>query len=171
MSPYSSRLRDRRCCLRSLNERNPLISEYRMSVLAVYSLAISHPGPIFGQSDANVYESNVRVASDSFTEKADPESLTTQDNSNVRATSDGSIENAEPEVSTTLDNQNIPAASNEPPTASDKVATTSDHIPIASDPGPVASDKVATASDHVPTTSDGFTEKVEPELLTTQHNS
>lgn len=177
MSPCSSRLRDRKCCLCSLNERNPLISEYRMSVLAVYSLVISHPGPIFGRSNANMYETNVPTASNSFTEKADLESSITHHNSNVPATSNGSIENAEPEILTTPDNPNIPAASNDTPavsdhipTASNKVAAASDHIPNASDHVPVVSDKVAAASDHVPTTSDGLTEKPEPKILTAQHN-
>ena len=43
-----------------------------MIVIAVYSLIIAHPGPVFGRSDANVYESNVTAASDGFTEKAEP---------------------------------------------------------------------------------------------------
>lgn len=42
-----------------------------MSTAAVYSLVIAHPGPIFRQSGANVYESNVIAASDGFTEKAE----------------------------------------------------------------------------------------------------
>ena len=50
-----------------------LIDEYRMSVLAVYSLAIAHPGPIFAGSDANIYESNVTASSDGFTGNAEPE--------------------------------------------------------------------------------------------------
>lgn len=47
--------------------------EYRMIILAVYALVVAHPGPVFGQSDANIYESNVTAASDGFAEKAGDE--------------------------------------------------------------------------------------------------
>lgn len=43
-----------------------------MIVIAVYSLIVAHPGPIFGRSDANVYESDVTATSDGFTAKAEP---------------------------------------------------------------------------------------------------
>ena len=43
-----------------------------MSVLAVYSLIIAQPGPIFGKSDAHKYESNVTAASEGITEKPEP---------------------------------------------------------------------------------------------------
>ena len=43
-----------------------------MIVLALYSLMIAHPGPIFAPSDANIYESNVTATSDGFTEKEEP---------------------------------------------------------------------------------------------------
>ena len=49
-----------------------------MSVLAVYSLVIAHPGPIFGRTDANIYEANVTATSDRFTENAEPEMSTTR---------------------------------------------------------------------------------------------
>lgn len=49
-----------------------------MIVLAVYSLVIAHPGPIFGRSDANTYETDVTATSDAFTEKAEPGMSTTQ---------------------------------------------------------------------------------------------
>ena len=51
---------------------NILINNYRMSLLAVYSLVIAQPGPIFGRSDANIYESDLAVTSDGFTGKAEP---------------------------------------------------------------------------------------------------
>ena len=51
-----------------------------MIILAVYALMIAHPGPVFGQSDANIYESNVTAAGDGFTEKAEPGVSTTQHN-------------------------------------------------------------------------------------------
>ena len=51
-----------------------------MIILAVYSLIIAHPGPVFGRSDANIYESNVTAASDGFTEKAEPGIPATQRN-------------------------------------------------------------------------------------------
>ena len=63
-----------------LNEKNLLISEYRMIILAVYALMIAHPGPVFGRSDANIYESNITATSNGFTEKAEPEISTTQQN-------------------------------------------------------------------------------------------
>ena len=62
------------------NKENPLISENRMIVLAVYALMIAHPGPVFGQSDANIYESNVTATGDGFTEKAEPGVSTNQHN-------------------------------------------------------------------------------------------
>lgn len=49
-----------------------------MIVIAVYSLIIAHPGPIFGRSDANVYESEVIATSDGFTEKVEPGISATQ---------------------------------------------------------------------------------------------
>lgn len=49
-----------------------------MSVLAVYSLVIAHPGPVIGRSDANTYESDVASTSDGFPEKAEPVTPTTQ---------------------------------------------------------------------------------------------
>ena len=58
--------------------RNILIKEYRMSVLAVYSLVIAHPGPVIGRSDANTYESDVASTSDGFPDKAEPVTPTTQ---------------------------------------------------------------------------------------------
>ena len=63
-----------------LNEKNLLISEYRMIILAVYALMIAHPGPVFGRSDANIYESNLTAAGNGFTEKAEPGVSTTQHN-------------------------------------------------------------------------------------------
>ena len=51
-----------------------------MIILAVYALMVAHPGPVFGRSDANMYDSNMAGASDGFTEKAEPDtSTTTQD--------------------------------------------------------------------------------------------
>lgn len=55
-----------------------LIEKYRMSVLAVYSLVIAHPGPIFGRTDANIYESNITATSDGFTENAEQEMSATR---------------------------------------------------------------------------------------------
>ena len=43
-----------------------------MIVLAIFSLVIAHPGPIFAPSDANIYESNVTATSHGFTEKEEP---------------------------------------------------------------------------------------------------
>ena len=43
-----------------------------MIILAVYALMIAHPGPVFGQSDKNVYEPNILAAGDGFAEKAEP---------------------------------------------------------------------------------------------------
>ena len=51
-----------------------------MVILAVYALMIAHPGPVFGQSDANIYEANVTAAGDGFGEKAEPGVSTTQQN-------------------------------------------------------------------------------------------
>ena len=51
-----------------------------MIILAVYALMIAHPGPVFGRSDANMYESNITTAGDGFTEKPEPEISTTQHN-------------------------------------------------------------------------------------------
>ena len=59
--------------------RHILTNEYRMSVLAVYSLVIAHPGPIFGRSNANIYESNVTATSDGFTENSQPEMSATRE--------------------------------------------------------------------------------------------
>lgn len=58
--------------------RCSLGNEHRMIVIAVYSLIIAHPGPIFGRSDANVYESEVIATSDGFTEKVEPGISATQ---------------------------------------------------------------------------------------------
>ena len=49
-----------------------------MSVLAVYALVVAHPGPVFGRSDANMYESDVTAPSDGGTEKAEPGISATQ---------------------------------------------------------------------------------------------
>ena len=43
-----------------------------MIILAIYSLMIAHPGPIFAPSDANIYDSNVAATSNGFTEKEEP---------------------------------------------------------------------------------------------------
>ena len=45
-----------------------------MIILAVYALMIAHPGPVFGPSDANIYEANVSAAAgaDGFIEKGEP---------------------------------------------------------------------------------------------------
>ena len=80
MSHCSLRLRECECCFHLLNVNDPLTYVYRMSVLAVYALVIAHPGPIFGRSDANIYESNATPLSDNLTEKAEPGVSTTQYN-------------------------------------------------------------------------------------------
>ena len=49
-----------------------------MIVLAVYSLAIAHPGPGFGRPNAEIYEPDVTPNSHGFTEKADPGTSITQ---------------------------------------------------------------------------------------------
>lgn len=49
-----------------------------MIVLAIFSLVIAHPGPIFRHSDANIYEHDVTATSDGFTEKAEPGMSITQ---------------------------------------------------------------------------------------------
>lgn len=51
-----------------------------MSVLAVYALVVAHPGPVFGRSDANMYESDVTAPSDGRTEKVEPGISATQQN-------------------------------------------------------------------------------------------
>ena len=78
MSRCSSDLRECECYLRPIKVRNILINDYRMSLLAVYSLVIAQPGPIFGRSDANIYESDITATSHGFTEKAEPGMSTTQ---------------------------------------------------------------------------------------------
>ena len=65
-------------CFRALNNEDRLINECRMSVLAVYALVVAHPGPVFGRSDANMYESDVTAPSDGGTEKAEPGISATQ---------------------------------------------------------------------------------------------
>lgn len=72
MSHCSSGLRECECCFCPLNTRDLLTNDCRMIVIAVYSLIVAHPGPIFGRSDANVYESDVTATSDGFTAKAEP---------------------------------------------------------------------------------------------------
>lgn len=44
-----------------------------MSVLAVYSLVVAHPGPMYERSD--IYESDVIATSDDFREKSEPRFL------------------------------------------------------------------------------------------------
>ena len=78
MSRCSSGSRECKCYVRPLNARNLLTNWYRMSVLAVYSLVIAHPGPILGRSDANIYESDITGTSNGFTEKEEPGMSTTQ---------------------------------------------------------------------------------------------
>ena len=78
MSRYSSGLRECECCFRALNARILLNREYRMIIIAVYSLAVAHPGPGFGSSTAAIYESDVAATSDGFTEKAEPGMSITQ---------------------------------------------------------------------------------------------
>ena len=51
-----------------------------MIVLAIYSLVIAHPGPIFAPSDANIYESNITATSNGFTEKEEPGMAARQQN-------------------------------------------------------------------------------------------
>lgn len=63
-----------------MNVGELLTDESRMIVVAVYSLLLAHPGPIFGRSDANSYESDVTASSNTFSEKADPETTITQRN-------------------------------------------------------------------------------------------
>ena len=80
MNPCSSRLRECESHFHSVLVNNSLTYVHRMSVLAVYSLVVAHPGPVFGRSDVNIYESNLTVASDNFAEKAEPGVSTTQHN-------------------------------------------------------------------------------------------
>ena len=72
MSRYLSGSRECKSYLLSLIAKKYLTHEYSMIILALYSLVIAHPGPIFAPSDANIYESNVTATSNGFTEKEEP---------------------------------------------------------------------------------------------------
>ncbi len=69
MSRCSLGLRECEYSFRLSKAKSPLTVGYRMSVLAVYSLVLAQPGPIFGRSDANI---NVATTSAGVTEKAEP---------------------------------------------------------------------------------------------------
>ncbi len=69
MNRCSLGLRECKCYFRPLKAKSPLTIGYRMSVLAVYSLVLAQPGPIFGRSDAKI---NVATTSADVTEKAEP---------------------------------------------------------------------------------------------------
>ena len=71
MSRCLSGLRECESCFRPLNAGSLLTNEYRMIVLAIYSLVIAHPGPIFDRRGADFHESDVNVTSNDFAEKVE----------------------------------------------------------------------------------------------------